>query len=532
MLSLFSLGRSQFFDANGDPLSGGLLYTYSPGTTTPKATYADKDGGTPNSNPIELDARGEAEIWLDGIYKFVLKDSSGATIWTADNQFGIGNASQYGTLTKNVGGSANVTLSASESSARYILLSGALAGNISVIVGDDLDGYFWVVKNATSGAYTVTFKTASGTGVILTQGLSYNLYCDSSNVVKTWHSGTESGNQGTSRPADVVSGGLWIDTDFLSGKWGIYRYNGSADVLEGVLTTATGIYAPVNGYDIATVTPPTDADVTLTADQYYAGSLTLVNGAWTTGHSIIVPAERRTYFVDNSAGSYDALVKTAAGSGVTVVAGTRRILQGGTNVTDPLSAYYTAQQVLALAATASAVITGTSNTTFVTPLAANTTLKVQSSATVASTSGTSIDFTSIPAGVKKITVMWSGVSTSGTSNHLIQIGTASGIENSGYLGAGSYTAGAATASANYTAGFGVNASLAADVIHGCFTLDIVDDSTNLWACSYSLGASNSAATFFGGGSKALSGVLDRVRVTNANGTDTFDAGKIRVMWEF
>lgn len=76
----------QFLDSNGNPLSGGLLYTYAAGTTTPLATYTDYGGATPNANPVVLNSRGEASIWLsNALYKFMLKDSTGALIWTADN---------------------------------------------------------------------------------------------------------------------------------------------------------------------------------------------------------------------------------------------------------------------------------------------------------------------------------------------------------------------------------------------------------------------------------------------------------------
>jgi len=72
-------------DNNGDPLSGGLLYTYEAGTSTLKTTYSDRSGTT-NTNPVVLNSRGECDLWLDtGYYKFVLKDSAENTIWTKDN---------------------------------------------------------------------------------------------------------------------------------------------------------------------------------------------------------------------------------------------------------------------------------------------------------------------------------------------------------------------------------------------------------------------------------------------------------------
>ncbi len=76
----------QFFTANGAPLAGGLLYTYAAGTTTPQFTYTTSAGTTANTNPVVMDSRGEAAVWLDSaLYYMELKDSTGALIWTADN---------------------------------------------------------------------------------------------------------------------------------------------------------------------------------------------------------------------------------------------------------------------------------------------------------------------------------------------------------------------------------------------------------------------------------------------------------------
>lgn len=78
--------KIQQFDNNGDPAVGYKLYTYTTGTTTPKATYSDAAGSTPNANPIILDARGEATVFLTPIdqYRFVLKTAADVTVWTQD----------------------------------------------------------------------------------------------------------------------------------------------------------------------------------------------------------------------------------------------------------------------------------------------------------------------------------------------------------------------------------------------------------------------------------------------------------------
>lgn len=92
LLSPYGVGQ-QFFDDNGVPLAGGLIYTYQAGSSTPLATYTDNGGVIPNSNPIVLDASGRVpqEIWLfEGYsYKFVLKNSDDVLIQTLDNIYPI-----------------------------------------------------------------------------------------------------------------------------------------------------------------------------------------------------------------------------------------------------------------------------------------------------------------------------------------------------------------------------------------------------------------------------------------------------------
>ena len=85
MAVLLQAPYSQFFDANGEPLAGGFVYTYQAGTTTPKATYTDYSEATNAANPIVLDSAGRAQIWVDGSYNFLTTDSLGNTIETTQN---------------------------------------------------------------------------------------------------------------------------------------------------------------------------------------------------------------------------------------------------------------------------------------------------------------------------------------------------------------------------------------------------------------------------------------------------------------
>ncbi len=147
----------------------------------------------------------------------------------------------------------------------------------------------------------------------------------------------------------------------------------------------------------------------------------------------------------------------------------------------------------------------------------------------ASTSGTSIDFTGIPSWVRRVTVMFNGVSTNGTSLPQVQLGAGS-VTTSGYL---SYAALAGAASAAYssTTGMVVPSALAANIFY-C-VMNIVNVSGNIWVATLSGGLNSSGTSYgqSGGGNITLGGTLDRVRITTVNGTDTFDAGSINILYE-
>jgi hypothetical protein len=149
---------------------------------------------------------------------------------------------------------------------------------------------------------------------------------------------------------------------------------------------------------------------------------------------------------------------------------------------------------------------------------------IQASTAVASTSGTSIDFTSIPSWVKRITVMLNNVSTNGTSVVQLQLGSGS-VTTSGYVSA--FQAGANLSS--QTTGFGIQIfNGAADARYGAFVLTLITGNTWVSNAVISNGANSVGSQ---AGSIALAGTLDRVRITTVNGTDTFDAGSINIFYE-
>jgi hypothetical protein len=155
-------------------------------------------------------------------------------------------------------------------------------------------------------------------------------------------------------------------------------------------------------------------------------------------------------------------------------------------------------------------------------------LGITSGTAQASTSGTSINFTDIPSWVKRITVMFNGVSTNGASQILVQIGAGSPT-TTGYNSVGFGTNSGAVATTSYTNGFvfqdGNSAALS---VNGVMTINSFG--SNTWAASANV-SRGSNLSGYGAGTLALSGTLDRVRITTVNGTDTFDAGSINILYE-
>ena len=152
------------------------------------------------------------------------------------------------------------------------------------------------------------------------------------------------------------------------------------------------------------------------------------------------------------------------------------------------------------------------------------------SAEQATTSGTSIDFTGIPPGVKRITLLTHSMSGSGTDEFLVQLGDSDGIENSGYLSRYGRISGTSAATEGSTAGFIIfndAASLLNEIVVDIY---LEDSSNNTWVSSHIITVQSTTITAYGSGSKALSGTLDRIRLTHASGSDTFDAGAASIQF--
>jgi len=152
-------------------------------------------------------------------------------------------------------------------------------------------------------------------------------------------------------------------------------------------------------------------------------------------------------------------------------------------------------------------------------------------------SGTSVDFTSIPSWVKRITVMFDGVSTNGSSLPVIQLGDSGGIETTGYAsqgtlcGSNTYFPSSTSTSAFLIADTGY--SQASSTYTGVMVINNLTSNTFVAysQCDMRNRVGSSPVIGLGSGSKTLSATLDRVRITTVNGTDTFDAGSINILFE-
>jgi hypothetical protein len=158
----------------------------------------------------------------------------------------------------------------------------------------------------------------------------------------------------------------------------------------------------------------------------------------------------------------------------------------------------------------------------------NPTPLVQTTSSVTTlTNQTSVEWASLPAGVNKFEIMFSGVSTNGTDSLVIVLGDAGGYEITGYLGSSVNISAGGVSSNPHGAGFLITGGVAAaTVLHGNITLELVDSATFTWSISGSLSGSNAEFTIQTAGSYSLSAELTKVLLGTVDTIDQFDAGKV------
>lgn len=149
--------------------------------------------------------------------------------------------------------------------------------------------------------------------------------------------------------------------------------------------------------------------------------------------------------------------------------------------------------------------------------------------TAVAATGSTVEFTGIPANVRQVVALFSGLSTAAAVNPMVQVGDTGGFVTSGYLGAETFIDGTIVASTvNFIDGFRLGGSNPANLLHGALTLDRLTGNT--WVATLTAALSSSSASSFGAGSITLTNPLDRLRFTA--GASTFDAGTVNVIWRF
>lgn len=374
----------------------------------------------------------------------------------------------------------------------------------------------------------------------LVLGLGYTITNNSTGVLTVQSSGL---NTIVSIPSKATVKFVCILTSGTTAASWSYAFEGSSNI---PYTTLSSISASVSGNALTVTLNPCTLDFrssTLTSGDVVtravptAISMTVSSGS-TLGTVSGVESRIAVVAIDN-AGTVELAVVNSLGYGPF----DERLLinttaEGGVGAADSATVFYSTSARTSVAfrvvgyiystqATAGAWASAPSN---VNNDGANKVQALTSGTAQATTSGTSADFTGIPSWVKRITVMLSGVSVSGISSLQIQIGSGS-FTTSGYLSAGANVGnGGSTDVSNSTSGFVLSSqNLSTTVMHG--NVVICNQSGNVWTSSGVLGRSDAAAILWSAGSLSLSGVLDRLRLTTVNGTDTFDAGSVNILYE-
>jgi hypothetical protein len=550
-----SVNLSPFFNdaqtIGGLPASGGKIFTYIAGTSTKLATYADSAGTILQANPIILNSRGEpaSPIWLtEGLtYKFVFAPSTdtdppASPIRTIDNISGINDTTV--TIDQWVASGFTPT-------------------------------YISATSFSVSGDKTSDFHVGRRVKLLVTAGTVYGVisitaYAALTTVTVVLDSGVlDAGLSSVSLgllTADNTSSPILKDSNFrVSGSINSTKKLAfEVDTNVSASSTVTITAQNVSGTNslVENDIQPLDATVASSAITFTLNptalafrSSTLTDGTVTVislnsaismvlsnGSSLGFTASqngRIAVLALNNAGTVELAVCNANGqNNLNESALISTTAEGGVGAADSGNVIYSTtvnsnvafRVVGYIDITPAALFAWTASPTLKQGAGGNSLFHIGNPlVTQAITlSGTSVDFTNIPSWVKRIDINIAGLSTNaaGAASPVIQIGDTGGISATGYLGTvwSSSVASGTTPTTSFQLFTGVFAT--ATTMHGIVTLSRADMATNTWAASASLGLSNAAGLFAIGMSKPLTNVLDRVRITTTNGTDTFDAGTV------
>jgi hypothetical protein len=453
-----------------------------------------------------------------------------------------------GVLSVAQGDVANLTLTAldgasDQSRNAVVNLTGAMTAARNVVVPDA--NKLYLIKNSTSGGFAITVKTAAGSGVTVPPGTARWVYADGTNVVDGM-SGPWSPSSNDAQ-ALGLSGTAWADLFLASG--GVINWN-AGDVTVTHSANTLAFAGASSGYTFDAVISGTTASfsgaisaVGVTFTGATPLTLTYVDAGALVGPTLDLYRDSSTPAINDVMGKVAFNGKDSGGN-KTEYASVGSLLVSATNgnesgavVIRTINSGTEADRFLVgnglYSATATNGDRGLGTINALAYYKNGSQIGPVMGTPVATTSGTEVLFSGIPAGAKRIVMTVAGLSTSGTSAPLIQIGDAGGIEATGYLGASSLVA-AGVATTNFTTGCSLTGNtgawLATTVYHAEIDCTLLDASTFTWLIKLVGAASNLAQTYQGVVSKSLSAELDRIRIVAANGTDTFDAGTANIMY--
>lgn len=463
-------------DNNGLPLSGGQVYWYVAGTSTPVTVYTESSGSTVNTNPVVLNTRGEPvqPIWLPTgqAYKAVLTDAAGGLIRTVNNIYGVNDTSAP-VISEWVSYAGTAT---------YVSTS-------SFSVAGDQRSTF------TNGRRIKA--TVSGTDVYGTINASPTYALGVTTVLVTLDGGVFDSSLTTvyygfldpTHPSFDTTG---VNTNTKAGiqaqTWTAFTSGGTSGVY--TLTPVPAIFAYAVGQRFNVMFNAVSASTnTININGLGAKSLKMYNSAGTKIDAVFALNQVIDIIYDGT----DFVMN---------------LLQGGL-VSPSISS-----PIISGEPTGVGVLTsGTLQTAPFTPYPY-----------------TSATFTGIPSWVKRITIMISGLSTASTGVPAIRLGTSVGVENTGYVSCIAHTNATAVSNAvGVASGFEfINTGAASSFLYGTAVLTNING--NSWVFQSNI-YQTTTNTDFCNGSKTLAGLLTQIQLTITGGTDVFDAGSINIMYE-
>lgn len=461
----------QITDSSGAIVSGGTVYFYDAGTSSPRTVYKDSSLSTVLGTSCATDSAGyltqsgvKVTVYTGATaYKLVCLDASAVQLWSYDNLKGAVDTSAFVTST-----SATVTYTVTPITSSGTWVVADVTGKVFELnaSGGNFARTLPAASTSTGVPFDCVYTGTSGIATLLAQGAD-----------KIQIDGIDSARkalllQSKADSVRLISNGVDYRAFFLRTEPRVLNF-----AIEDQRTAPPG--SPVTGGYYLMSGAPSGAFATAGAA---ANDIVMFDGQ--ANYQIYRPSTDCAWTAFDKSTNAELLYRDSAWSTLT------------TRISDAIG--YTPGRDFIL----------------VTEQAA--------------TSGTALDFTSIPSWVKRITIMFDGVSTTGTSVPQIQIGDSGGVETASY-NSGS---GRPTAILVGSTGFPVVYDHAANaVLHGKVEIALQDAANNVWVISGTIFAATINLMHYCAGSKALSGTLDRVRITTVGGADTFDAGAISISYE-